>query len=94
MFVSTGFLLVVVVALFFGDTVASEASWSGLRYLLAAPIPRTRLLRRAYSPDTPASRPFGLGVTTSDEIAGLPVSSMTRKIVAGLGTAQRPLDFS
>ncbi len=46
MFVSTGFLLVVVVALFFGDTVASEASWSSLRYLLAAPIPRTRLLQQ------------------------------------------------
>ena len=43
---SAGFLLVVVVALFFGDTVASEASWSSLRYLLAAPVPRGRLLRQ------------------------------------------------
>jgi ABC-2 type transport system permease protein len=43
-FVSAGFLLVVVVALFFGDTVASEASWGSLRYLLAAPVPRSRLL--------------------------------------------------
>ena len=46
LFASASFLLVVVVALFFGDTVASEASWSSLRYLLAAPIPRTRLLRQ------------------------------------------------
>jgi ABC-2 type transport system permease protein len=46
LFSSTGFLLVVVVALFFGDTVASEASWSTLRYLLAAPVPRGRLLRQ------------------------------------------------
>lgn len=46
LFASAGFLLVVVVALFFGDTVASEASWSSLRYLLAAPIPRARLLRQ------------------------------------------------
>jgi hypothetical protein len=30
-FVSAGFLLVVVVALFFGDPVASEASWGSLR---------------------------------------------------------------
>lgn len=45
MFASAGFLLVVVVALFCGDTVASEASWSSLRYLLAAPVPRGRLLR-------------------------------------------------
>jgi ABC-2 type transport system permease protein len=43
-FVSAGFLLVVVVALFCGDTVASEASWGSLRYLLAAPVPRARLL--------------------------------------------------
>jgi ABC-2 type transport system permease protein len=45
-FASAGFLLVVVVALFFGDTVASEAAWASLRYLLAAPIPRARLLRQ------------------------------------------------
>jgi ABC-2 type transport system permease protein len=43
-FVSSGFLLVVVVALFCGDTVASEASWGSLRYLLAVPVPRARLL--------------------------------------------------
>lgn len=46
MFSTVGFLLVVVVALFFGDTIASEASWSTLRYLLAAPVPRGRLLRQ------------------------------------------------
>jgi ABC-2 type transport system permease protein len=46
MFASVSFLLVVVVALFFGDTVASEASWSSLKYLLAAPVPRGRLLRQ------------------------------------------------
>ncbi len=46
LFASASFLLVVVVALFFGDTVASEASWSSLRYLLAAPVPRARLVRQ------------------------------------------------
>ncbi|MGH3823550.1 MAG: ABC transporter permease [Pseudonocardiaceae bacterium] len=46
LFSTASFLLVVVVALFFGDTVASEASWSSLRYLLAAPVPRGRLLRQ------------------------------------------------
>lgn len=46
LFVSAGFLLVVIVALFAGDTVASEANWSSLRYLLAAPVPRSVLLRR------------------------------------------------
>ena len=45
-FASVGFLLVVIVALFCGDTVASEASWASLRYLLAIPVPRARLLRQ------------------------------------------------
>jgi ABC-2 type transport system permease protein len=45
-FASVGFLLVVVVSLFCGDTVASEASWASLRYLLAQPVPRARLLRQ------------------------------------------------
>lgn len=45
-FASAAFLLVVIVALFCGDTVASEASWSSLRYLLAIPVPRPRLLRQ------------------------------------------------
>ena len=46
LFASSTFLVVVVVALFAGDTVPSEASWSSLRYLLAAPVPRGRLLRQ------------------------------------------------
>jgi len=43
-FVSSSFLLVVIFALFHGDTIASEASWGSLRYLLAVPVPRARLL--------------------------------------------------
>lgn len=46
LFASASFLLIVVVALFFGDTVASEASWSSLKYLLTIPVPRGRLLRQ------------------------------------------------
>ncbi|MBX6388725.1 MAG: ABC transporter permease subunit [Frankia sp.] len=45
-FASASFLLLVLVALFCGDTVASEASWSSLRYLLVIPVPRGRLLRQ------------------------------------------------
>ncbi len=41
---SSGFLLAVAVALFAGDCIASEATWGSLRYLLAAPVPRRRLL--------------------------------------------------
>lgn len=44
LFASTGFLLVVLVALFAGDAVPAEASWSSLRYLLTTPVPRVRLL--------------------------------------------------
>jgi ABC-2 type transport system permease protein len=46
LFASGGFLIVVVVALFCGDTVAGEAAWGSLRYLLALPVPRSRLLRQ------------------------------------------------
>ena len=46
LFFAASFLLIVVISLFFGDTIASEASWSSLRYLLAMPIPRLRLLRQ------------------------------------------------
>jgi ABC-2 type transport system permease protein len=46
MFVSGSFLLPMIVAIFFGDTIASEASWSSLKYLLSTPIPRTRLIRQ------------------------------------------------
>ncbi len=42
---SSGFLLTIIAAMFLGDTVASEASWSTMRYLLAAPVPRRRFLR-------------------------------------------------
>jgi ABC-2 type transport system permease protein len=48
LFFSASFLLIVVVSLFFGDTIASEASWSSLRYLLAMPVPRFRLLRQKF----------------------------------------------
>jgi ABC-2 type transport system permease protein len=49
LFMGTGFLLVIPMALFCGDTVASEAGWSSLRYLLAAPVPRARLLLRKFT---------------------------------------------
>lgn len=42
--VSSGFLLVVIAALFCGDAVSGEAGWGSLRYLLAVPVPRGRLL--------------------------------------------------
>lgn len=44
LFFGSGFLLTTVISLFFGETVAGEAAWSTLRYLLASPVPRRRLL--------------------------------------------------
>ncbi len=46
LFAVSSFLLPMIVALFFGDTIASEASWSSLKYLLAMPIPRHRVMRQ------------------------------------------------
>lgn len=41
---ASSLLMVVLTALFAGDPVPSEASWSTLRYLLVAPVSRSRLL--------------------------------------------------
>ena len=41
---SSAFLLVILAAMFLGDTVASEASWGTMRYLLATPVPRRKFL--------------------------------------------------
>jgi ABC-2 type transport system permease protein len=48
LFATTGFFLLVVFALCFGDSVASEAQWGSLRYTLATPVPRMRLLRQKW----------------------------------------------
>lgn len=39
-----GFLLVIVVALFAGESLSGEATWGSLRYLLVRPVARPRLL--------------------------------------------------
>ena len=40
----SGFLLVVIAGTFAGDSVAGDANWGSLRYLLMRPVPRGRLL--------------------------------------------------
>lgn len=40
----SGFLLVVIAGTFAGDSVAGDAAWGNLRYLLMRPVPRGRLL--------------------------------------------------
>ncbi len=40
----SGFLLIVIAGMFAGDSVASDASWGNLRYVLMRPVGRARLL--------------------------------------------------
>ena len=42
--IMSGFLLVVIAGTFAGDSVAGDAGWGSLRYLLMRPVPRGRLL--------------------------------------------------
>ena len=82
-FFASGFLLLVIVALFCGDTVASEASWSSLRYLLAAPVPRRRLLKQKLI--------VGLSLSLG-AIATLPVASYLIGLIAfGNAPLQSPV---
>ena len=83
---ATPFLLVTVISLFNGDTVASEASWSTLRYLLASPVPRKRLLMQKLK----VSLTLSLGA-----ILLLPITSwIVGLIVFGDGPMQSPLGIT
>ncbi|MFP5070639.1 ABC transporter permease [Pseudonocardia nantongensis] len=86
LFAAASFLLVVLVALFFGDTVASEASWSSLRYLLAVPVPRARLLRQ---------KAVVAGLLTVAALLLLPVASLVVGALAyGTGDLVSPVGES
>lgn len=79
LFFSASFLLIVVISLFFGDTVASEASWSSLRYLLAMPVPRVRLIRQ---------KVLVAGLLSLLALLILPISAL---IVGGVAYGWNPL---
>ncbi len=83
LFVATGFLLVVVFALFGGDCVASEASWASLRYLLAAPVPRARLLRQKLT--------VGLGYSLFALVLLPSVAYLAGGVFFGWASARTPL---
>jgi len=61
------FFLIVIVALFAGDAVASEATWGTLRYLLIRPVGRGRLLAAKLG----AAALFALLATVLIAVAGL-----------------------
>ncbi|WP_375496680.1 ABC transporter permease [uncultured Jatrophihabitans sp.] len=85
-FASVGFLIIVVVALFCGDTVSSEATWSSLRYLLAQPVRRPRLLRQKLIVG---------GVLSFAAIVALPVwAFLVGGVFFGWGPARSPIGGS
>jgi len=86
LFATTSFLLVVVFALFFGDTVASEAQWGSLRYALATPIPRMRLLRQKWLAALVLSAGSLIVLTLVSVVAG--------SIVFGFGDVTTPVGLS
>jgi ABC-2 type transport system permease protein len=82
LFVSGTFLLPMIVAIFFGDTIASEASWSSLKYLLATPIPRYRVIRQ---------KAITSGLLSMSALILLPLVSMIVGIIwYGTGQAVSP----
>jgi ABC-2 type transport system permease protein len=83
LFATTGFFLVVVFALFFGDTVASEASWGSLRYALATPVPRARLLRQKWL--------AALLLSVGSMVLLVVVAVVAGGIAYGFGDVQTPL---
>lgn len=83
LFATTGFFLVVVYALFFGDTVASEAQWGALRYTLATPVPRMRLLRQKWLAALVLSVGALLALTAVSVVAG--------SIAFGFGAIETPV---
>jgi ABC-2 type transport system permease protein len=76
------FLLPVVVALFTGDPLASEASWSSLRYLLTRPVSRSRLLGRKLA--------VGLGLSVGAALAGTGSALLSGVVAFGWGPAVTP----
>jgi ABC-2 type transport system permease protein len=83
LFATTGFFLLVVFALFFGDTVASEAQWGALRYTLATPVPRMRLLRQKWLAALVLSMGALLTLTATSVVAG--------SVAFGAGAVQTPV---
>lgn len=82
-FVANGFLLVVVASLFAGDTLAAEASWSSLRYLLTLPVPRGRLLAIKFA--------IALALTAASILLYTVVAAVCGVIVFGTSALSSPL---
>ena len=69
----SGFFLVVVICMFAGDSVANEAGWGNLRYLLVRPVRRGRLL---------AAKLFVAGVFAVLSTTVVAVSALVAGVIA------------
>ena len=83
LFFSSAFLLVILSAMFLGDSVASEASWGTMRYLLVAPVPRRRFLY--------VKVVVGILLTLAVLLALVTASFLIGLIAFGTGTLASPL---
>ncbi|MFM8863271.1 MAG: ABC transporter permease subunit [Acidimicrobiia bacterium] len=83
LFFSSAFLLVIIAAMFLGDTVASEASLGTMRYLLVAPVPRRRFLI--------VKVVVGLLLTLAVLIVLVIASFVIGLLAFGVGTLESPL---
>lgn len=86
LFFSSAFLLVILAAMFLGDTVAGEASWSTMRYLLTAPVPRRRFLF--------VKATVGLLLTLATLLTLVVASFLLGLLAFGSGTLASPLSGS
>jgi ABC-2 type transport system permease protein len=86
LFFSSAFLLVILSAMFLGDTVASEASWGTMRYLLVAPVPRRRFLY--------VKVVVGILLTLAVLLTLVAASFLIGLIAFGTGTLASPLSGS
>lgn len=83
LFFSSAFLLVIIAAMFLGDTVASEASLGTMRYLLVAPVPRRRFLF--------VKMVVGLLMTIAVLVVLVIASFVIGLLAFGFGTLESPL---
>ena len=83
LFFSSAFLLVILASMFLGDTVAGEASWSTMRYLLSAPVPRLRFLL--------VKATVGLLLTLAMLVTLVVASFLLGLLAFGSGTLASPL---
>src|SRR5262245_8210471 len=78
--VMSAFLLIIVVAIFGGDAMASDAAWGNLRFVLMRPVPRVKLLLTKFA------------VATLVSWAAVATVAVVSLVVGGIVFGWHPLD--